>query len=125
MEKPKASGNWRSPHRKDEKPSVVMHKNGRTWRDYTYLKGDCGDGTCIDLVMYVNSYDQWEAIKELHRFRGLDLPKPEDTERQKEALEEFITRNCLKDKAPALKYLTEVSKKREQISATEIKATKG
>src|SRR3546814_1477030 len=91
MEKPKASGNWRSPHRKDEKPSVVMHKNGRTWRDYTYLKGYGGDGTCIDLVMYVNSCDQWEAIKELHRFRGLDLPKPEDTERQKERSEEHTS----------------------------------
>src|SRR3546814_4261258 len=89
MEKPKASGNGRSPHRKDEKPSVVMHKNGRTWRDYTYLKGDGGDGTCIDLVMYVNSCDQWEAIKELHRFRGLDLPKPEDTERSEEHTSEL------------------------------------
>src|SRR3546814_11493786 len=49
------------------------------------------DGTCIDLVMYVNSCDQWEAIKELHRFRGLDLPKPEDTERQKERSEEHTS----------------------------------
>src|SRR3546814_19978221 len=71
--------------------------------------------------MYVNSCDQWEAIKELHRFRGLDLPKPEDTERQKESLEEFIARNCLKDTAPAMNYLTAVRKIPEKIVAAAIK----
>src|SRR3546814_12858564 len=72
--------------------------------------------------MYVNSCDQWEAIKELHRFRGLDLPKPEDTERQKESLEEFIARNCLKDTAPAMNYLTEVRKIPAKLVAAAIKA---
>src|SRR3546814_672707 len=72
--------------------------------------------------MYVNSCDQWEAIKELHRFRGLDLPKPEDTERQKESLEEFIARHCLKATAPAMNYLTEVRKIQEKIVEAAIKA---
>lgn len=117
--RPKQSGNYRSPHRKDEKPSVGIFRDGRAFTDYTTGKG----GSCIDLVMYVRGCDQWEAIKELCRFRGVPVPRPDDAgPRQERTREEWIADQCLRQAELALPYLTEQRKIPAAIVQRSIKA---
>lgn len=119
MERPKKSGNWRSPHRKDANPSVGIYKGGRSFKDYA--SGE--SGSCIDLVMYVRGVDQWDAIKELCEYARIPLPGRDDEGPPREKTRaEFIADQCLKQAELALPYLVEQRKIPEATVRASIKA---
>jgi hypothetical protein len=101
-----SSGNYRSPHRKDAKPSISIFQGGKRWKDHTTGEG----GTCIDLMMHVRDLEAAEAIKQLHELYGFPLDRPErDTgfAPRKRTRAEFIADNCLRNPDLAIPYLTQ------------------
>jgi hypothetical protein len=107
LERPGGSrGNYKSPHHDDKTPSLqIGTKAGRDkWRDYSGDK-DAG-GTCIDLVMYVNGCDMAEAIKELHKFLGIPMDKPQGQKPDREKSKaEYIADRCFKAPEKVSEYL--------------------
>ncbi|MCB5187411.1 toprim domain-containing protein [Methylobacillus caricis] len=100
-----SKGNYRSPHHKDEAPSLqIGTKAGPDkWRDYS---GDSNaSGTCVDLVMYVLRMDVADAIKYLHNYLGIPLDKPEKTERREKTRVEYIADQCYSDTSHVVEYL--------------------
>lgn len=76
----KSNGNYRSPHRKDKRPSVSIFNNGTRFKDM--VTGQAG--SCIDMVMYHHQVDAGEAMRILHDLYGLersksDVPAPPKT----------------------------------------------
>lgn len=97
MEQPGGKGNFKSPHRPDDNPSVAMYppKAGKnaSWWDFT----DGVGGSAIDLMMWHGNLDFVGALKELARMYGVTLERPKvDAPAQvQQTLVEYIADKCL------------------------------
>jgi len=109
MEKPPGQPNYRSPHRKDENPSVSIfeHKNlGISyWKDHT--SGE--HGSCIDLVIYVEGGDPSEALRQLHEIYSIPFDKSDDESNRRSKMD-WVADKCLADIKPAETYLIDERK---------------
>jgi hypothetical protein len=114
-----ASGNYHSPHRKDENPSlsVYVHNGVPGWKDHA--GGPEAKGSCIDLVLFVEGGDVAGAVKRLHELYGWPLDRPKgqgqgqgaSTEPQREkSRAEYIADRCLTETKRAFDYLVEERK---------------
>lgn len=93
MERPGGKGNYRSPHRKDNNPSVGISRDGKRWKDYATGEG----GSCVDLVMYVeNLAEVSDAVRRLHELYGIPFDRPErPAEPVQKSIAEYIADRCL------------------------------
>lgn len=103
---PGNAGNYHSPLRKDEKPSISIYDSGAKWKDHATGEG----GSCIDMVMYHEGLDDaGEAIRRLHELYGWPLERPGGAagqeERREKSRAEYIADRCLADTARAVEYL--------------------
>ncbi|AWL12787.1 hypothetical protein HMF8227_02335 [Saliniradius amylolyticus] len=103
MERPDPSGNYRSPHRKDQNPSLSIWTGNdgmMRWKDHA---GDAG-GSCIDLVMYVEGLnDSGQALSRLHEIYGIEPDRPEAPKEKTQI--EWVADQVLANPGPAKDYL--------------------
>ena len=101
-------GNYHSPHRKDENPSISVFtgKNGQAWKDHAANVG----GTCIDMMMYHEHLsDVGDALRRLHEVYGWPLDKPggSDQPKAEKSRAEYIADRSLASPDAAIAYLVE------------------
>jgi DNA primase len=106
LERPDANGNYRSPHHKDNSPSLSIFSGSdgqQRWQDFSSdAKGDC-----FDLVAYVQQCDAGEAIKTIRDWYNLPHePREKSTQTAKLSTIDYIALQCLKEPAKAAEYLT-------------------
>lgn len=104
LERPLATGNYRSPQHKDKNPSLsIFEKNGEWgFKDWSAGVG----GSCIDLVMHVRQCDVGEAIQWLRdAYNFPSTPPPEVGPPRERSRAEFVASQCWKDPEPAVAYL--------------------
>ena len=104
LQRPHATGNYRSPHHADKSPSLSIFKDGKAWLDHSSGRG----GSCIDLVAYAEECDTGQAIRRVHELMGFSLERPAPSGPPRErTMVEFVADQCLRDPAPAVAYLVE------------------
>lgn len=107
LERPQATGNYRSPHHDDKSPSLsIFERNGVGYfRDHS--GDDNASGTCVDLVMYVEGCDLRTAVKRLHQL--FDIPDQRDAAEapRERTRAEFIADKCRDQASRAIDYLVE------------------
>lgn len=90
-ERPDANGNFRSPHRKDENPSVSVFDGGRSFYDHVTGQG----GSCIDMIMYHDDSDNIsDAVRRLHDIYNIPPDPPKNEPREKKSLADHIAGKC-------------------------------
>jgi len=125
LKRPGNRGNYRSPHRKDDKPSLEIgtkRSGGKGWVDWA--GGDDAKGTCVDLVMYCEGCDVATAVRRLHELYGIPLdrkPKADGPPREKSRAE-FIADKCLAGAEQAIAYLKDERRLTEEVIRRAIKA---
>lgn len=121
LERPRSTGNYRSPHHKDKQASLSIFQGGKRWKDHSTGEG----GGCIDLVMYVEDCEFKVAFKRLHDLYGFPMDRPERSEgftpRQR-TLPELIAERSLQNPDLAIEYLRDKRKISEETIKRAIKA---
>ena len=103
LERPQATGNYRSPKHDDKAPSLSIYDGARRWKDHSQ---DNTGGTCIDLVQYVRDCEVGEAIRLLHEWYALPMDHIERGGQKKEkSLPAWIADRATSDPEPAREYL--------------------
>ena len=111
LERPSAEGNYKSPHHPDKSPSLSIYQNDTRWKDFSGT--DDNQGTCIDLVMYVQDCEIGDAIKWLRDEYNMPTdPRLNQGAPQKKSRAEYIAGRCFDANnvdylQPAIEYLTE------------------
>lgn len=119
LTRPRAGGNFKSPHHKDKAPSLSVFQDGKRWKDHSTDTG----GTCIDLVMYVEELEVGDAIVRLHELYGFTMDRPKnDAPPRARSRAEFIAEKCLAHPELAIPYLVEERKLSEATVKKAIKA---
>ncbi len=92
MERPGGTGNYKSPHHKDQSPSVSIFNDGKAWKDHS--EQDAG-GSCIDLIMWIDGIDDvGQAAKRLHEIYGIPSDIPKNEPHREKTLVEHIVGKC-------------------------------
>lgn len=107
--RPHDNGNYKSPHRKDNNPSVSISACGKLFKDHTAGIG----GSCIDMVIYhyeLADEDIGEAVKILHDLYNIPLTPKQGKPAGKKTRAEYIAELCFNDSnpdhvKPAIEYL--------------------
>jgi hypothetical protein len=107
LEQPDPKGNYRSPHHKDNSPSLSIFNGNdgqQRWQDFSSdAKGDC-----FDLVAYVHQCEPNEAIKTIRDWYNFPTePREKSQPQAKLSTIEYIALQCLKEPAKAAEYLTQ------------------
>ncbi len=105
LERPKSTGNYKSPHHDDKSPSLAINKEGTYFQDYSGGGDDETKGSCIDLYMYVTNCDFKEAVKQLSDMYGFDSSSPV-TPKSKNTIE-FVADECIDKQERAIDYLVD------------------
>ena len=105
MEKPAGQPNFKSPNRKDDKPSVSMFRHKQLGISYFKDHATGEHGSCIDLVMYVLGCDESDAMRELHEIYSIAFDKKTGEAPKKKSKMEWVAEQCLANPAPAREYL--------------------
>lgn len=125
-----ASGNYHAPGRKDEHPSLSIHKGkdgtatqATAWKDHATGEG----GSCVDLVMLVERLAEvGEAVRRLHELYGWPMERrategaaagpPRERSRA-----EYIAERCLDAPERAVAYLVEGRGITEEVARAAVK----
>ncbi|MCR8922695.1 toprim domain-containing protein [Dasania sp. GY-MA-18] len=122
LERPGNTGNFKSPHRDDNTPSLSVYDNGRKWVDHGAIGAA---GSCIDLIMYVEKdiTDVAEAMQRLHKLFDIPFDKVEQPEQKKARTQLEGWADAAIEKAErAKKYLMNERKIPEAVVMAAIKA---
>ncbi len=120
LQRPRAGGNFKSPHHADKNASLSIFQEGKRWKDHSTGNG----GTCVDLVMYVENLEVADAIARLHEIYGFPMDRQRTTDEapRPKTRAEFIAERCLRNPDKAIDYLVTERKLPEAIVKRAIKA---
>lgn len=108
LKRPKAKGNWCSPHHDDKNPSLSIFQQNGVWYFKDWSDPDEPTGTCIDFVMYVEGCDIREAVRRLHEIYSIPMDRPDSPGPPREKTRaEYIAERCKQSPEKALPYLTD------------------
>jgi Peduoviridae DNA primase len=107
--RPKATGNYSSPHHDDKNPSLSITADGKSFKDYSAGDEDTANGSCIDLYMYVTGCEFKDALKSLEDMYGFESSSSPVTPKSKNKIE-FVADKCLEHKERAIDYLVDERK---------------
>ena len=78
LQKPKGQGNYRSPHHKDNMPSLSIFNGGRAFKDHSAGDTPHSKGSFLDLIMYVEGlHDEGEALRRAHEIYNIPFDAPQ------------------------------------------------
>ncbi len=108
LQKPKGQGNYRSPHHKDNMPSLSIFNGGRAFKDHSAGDTPHSKGSFLDLIMYVEGlHDEGEALRRAHEIYNIPFDAPQrPAERRERTKVEWIAEQCAREPAAAVSYLT-------------------